>query len=669
MFVHYFIQISGLLLFACVLGGQTVILHGHKPSTVEVNAAHQLQADIQNVYPDEQVLVQDCTAPLPQQYQRLLIVGTRASNQRIHQLRASQQSPLLQLPLEPETFVLLSSLPQEACGTEVLYLIGADDRGTSYAVYEFSSRVLGIDALQYWTGKQPTAPEAFAIPEIALREPPPVFPRRGYFDNDSDMLANWKGRPLIVELDTWKEMINSLARLRYNYIDPHDLMGRPEFWTMEYYQNKVDYRTDLELLEQVIDYAHSKGMMVQIPMYLGWQFHHIDFDKIALSKHHDHWMAVYEYYLTATPLAKGDLFLARPRHPIWDHAYAPPEETKAGIKPGPLMTKMFQGLKGLIDQHCPGATLVCDLWREGRPMWQSGAFAPDRQIQMLWADHYGGDFKQWPKELKGYDFGIYIHAGIWKNHVIQDPLVHPIHAAIQQAVARGMTHNIFVNGQDFKHFILNLEVCARAAWDPVGFDPDAFYTEWTSRYFGAQASPLVVDSLKLLNQAHRALHGYKEITNAAVITLNSLAAGKLKITRLGNSEKTARALHLAEASLHTAQAALPWVPADAQLVYDDQIVFPASIYLDNIRLLRAVVAYAQWIQAGTPDAVRYDALAQQMRAALVKMRTTLNQGSQWKKWDGWTRCENFRVYTPPPTLELVDQLIERYRPPNRLADH
>ena len=69
------------------------------------------------------------------------------------------------------------------------------------------------------------------------------------------------------------------------------------------------------------------------------------------------------------------------------------------------------------------------------------------------------------------------------------------------------------------------------------------------------------------------------------------------------------------------------------------------------------------------DGVIPKALAQQMRAALVKRRTTLKQGSQWKKWDGWTRCENFRVYTPPPTLELVDQLIERYRPPNRLADH
>jgi len=45
---------------------------------------------------------------------------------------------------------------------------------------------------------------------------------------------------------------------------------------------------------------------------------------------------------------------------------------------------------------------------------------------------------------------------------------------------------------------------------------------------------------------------------------------------------------------------------------------------------------------------------------LVKMRTTLDQGSNWKKWDGWTKCENFRVYTPPPKIEQVDKIIKKY---------
>jgi hypothetical protein len=649
-----------LMLFAPAVNAQTIILHGDKPTDVELNAANDLKADIQRAYPDEAVQVQDCSIPLDEQYERIFILGTKQSNRLIQKLAAENKSKLLNDELGSETFVL-QTLPFSADESrKALYIIGADDRGTYYGVYEFSSRVLGIDALEYWTGKKPQAPEQFKIPELSFREKPPVFPKRGYFDNDNDMLANWKGRKLIVELDIWKEMINSLARMRYNYIDLHDTMGRAEFYEWDYYKNMVEYHTDLELLEQVIDYAHSKGMMVQIPMYLGWEFYHMDFDKISLSKHHDHWMDVYEYYLTKTPLAKGDLFLARPRHPVYDRAYKPADEKKAGIKPGPLMTEMFKGLKELIDRHCPGSTLVCDLWREGRPMWQSGEFAPDKEIQMLWADDYGGDFKQWPRDLKGYDFGIYIHAGIWKNHVIQDPLVHKISTAINEAVSKGMTNNIFVNGQDFKHFILNLEVCARTAWDSEGFDPDAFYTEWTSRYFGEKASPKVVKSLKLLNEAQKALHGYKEITNASVITLNSREKGKIKISRLGDEKITKKALGLAEASLQTAVDAASSVPEDAQLVYDDQIVFPATIYVDNIRLLRAVVRYGEFVKSGDKDKAAYDRYANDMRDALVKMRTTLDQGSKWKKWDGWTKCENFRVYTPPPDIEMMDKIIEKY---------
>ncbi len=55
-----------------------------------------------------------------------------------------------------------------------------------------------------------------------------------------------------------------------------------------------------------------------------------------------------------------------------------------------------------------------------------------------------------------------------------------------------------------------------------------------------------------------------------------------------------------------------------------------------------------------------DYYANNMRSALVKMRETLDEGSKWKKWDGWTKCENFRVYTPPPSIEQIDKIIKHY---------
>jgi hypothetical protein len=222
-----------------------------------------------------------------------------------------------------------------------------------------------------------------------------------------------------------------------------------------------------------------------------------------------------------------------------------------------------------------------------------------------------------------------------------------------------MTHNIFVNGQDFKHFILNLEVCSRLAWDPENFDPDEFYKEWTSRYFGKQASPLIINSLKLLNEAHTALAGYKDITTASVNTLNNIEKGEFVSSN--DFRSTLKGIGLAKASLETAITAASLVPEEAQLVYEDQIVFPATIYYDNIVLLETVTLYCQFLQSGIEDAKTYDIYANNMRNALIKMRNTLDEGSKWKKWEGWTKCENFRVYTPPPSIEFVDEVIMKYR--------
>ncbi|MEM6966697.1 MAG: hypothetical protein AAF573_18175, partial [Bacteroidota bacterium] len=321
-----------------VVNAQTLILYGEKASLVEQNAANDLKSDILHVYPKEEVIVKKCTTPLKNNYKRVIVIGTKQSNKVIRELYSKKQIELLENELEPETFVLQTLPSNDFIPVKALYIIGADDRGIYYGTYEFSEKVLGIDALEYWTGKKAQGPAKFNIPELSFREKPPVFPMRGYFDNDNDMLANWKDRKLIVEFDTWKEIINSLARLRYNYIDAHDLLGRPEFWVWDYYKNMTEYHTDLELVDKVFDYIHSKGMMIQIPMYLGWEFKHIDFDKICLTEHHNHWMEVYEYYLTQSPFGKGDIFLARPRHPIYDYAYSCEKEDQAGIKPGPLMT-------------------------------------------------------------------------------------------------------------------------------------------------------------------------------------------------------------------------------------------------------------------------------------------------------------------------------------------
>ena len=655
-----------LLLMVLFLEGnvcaQTFIFYGDQATPVQKNAALDLTHDLKRVSTNKINVGSYSAGKIPSEAEQVIFVGTPSSHSGIRELIRKGRLSIGPNDPGPEAFLLQSIRDYPKSGVTTLVIAANDDRGTLYGVYEFSRQFLGIDPLEYWTGKHPPKPKKFRIPSISFREKPPVFPLRGYFDNDDDLIANWTGKKLIIEFDLWKEMINSLARLRYNYIDLHDTFGRAEFWNWDYYKRMVPYHTDLNLIEKIIDYAHSKGMLVQAPMYLGWEFYHLDYDHICLSRYFDEWMSVYKYYLTETPIGKCDLFLQRPRDPWWDSAYRCPEETEAGIKPGPLMTKMFNGLLELVKTYRPGGKVICDLWAEGRTMWRAGEFNPDSSIDMLWADAGYGSYSEWPADFKGHRFGIYIHAGFWLNNVVQDPYPEVIQNSTREAVRRGLTHNYFVNGQNFKNFILNLESCARAAWAPDQFNAEKFYLEWAGRYFGKQAAPQVVESLKQFHRAHAPIGGFAKLLGHTVRLLNNLKEGKFKHTDPSPVEK---ALKFADQALTLAQQAEKNVPTESALVYDDQILFPEKIFLLNLRLALSVAELTNTAVAifdsSQDDFQRKTAiqklasLERDVQKRLSDLRQTLVRGSRWKKWAGWYDPTHFRVFTPPPTLADLQQ--------------
>jgi hypothetical protein len=639
--------IACLLCFTITLHSQVLVVYGDKADAIELNASKDLVADFKKASNEKVGLEQYSKGMNKAGYRNVIYVGTSSSNSFISNYINRQSAELFKAPLASETFVLKTIDPK----THVI--AGADTRGTFYGIYEFSNKVLGTDPNAYWIGYQQPLKQQINIPSLSFRKAPPVYKYRGYFDNDDDLLANFKGKKLTVEFDLWKEMINTVARLGYNYIDIHDLLGRPEYYLRDYYIKLTDYHTDLHLVGQVIDYAHSKGLLVQIPMYLGWEFKHITLDQTCLTKYYDLWMETYEYYLTKTPIGKADFFLQRPRHPFYDWAYKCPEETAQGIKTGDLMNKMFEGLYQLLQKYRPGSVLFCDLWSEGRPLWESGEFAPRKEIQMLWADGGHANFTEFPKDLKGYQFGIYIHAGVWYNNVTQSPYPDKIKEAAMLGIERKMTNNFLVNGQTFKDFLLNLTACGICAWNPVSFDPEAFYTQWTTRYFGATISADAVKILKLIYDANQPIGGFRNTMNNAVQLLNNM--GKKKYEYVSTS-KVDSSLTPAYQALKLSEQVLFKVTADKRVSYIDQVAYPSEIFYLDLKFLQSVVVLNNAL-AEKNDKVVVRQKATGVRNALVVLRNKLSAGSGWAKWNGFYKPENFRIHTPPPTIEMVDKII------------
>ena len=50
-----------------------------------------------------------------------------------------------------------------------------------------------------------------------------------------------------------------------------------------------------------------------------------------------------------------------------------------------------------------------------------------------------------------------------------------------------------------------------------------------------------------------------------------------------------------------------------------------------------------------------------LMSQLTRQLDHLNEGSKWKKWDGWTKPENFRVYTPHYTVVELENRLKKIK--------
>jgi len=74
-----------------------------------------------------------------------------------------------------------------------LILEGADMRGTIYAIYTFSEKVLGVPPLWYYSQWQPSVKESIKIPAaFDINYPSPQVKYRAFFPNDTDLFAPWR---------------------------------------------------------------------------------------------------------------------------------------------------------------------------------------------------------------------------------------------------------------------------------------------------------------------------------------------------------------------------------------------------------------------------------------------------------------------------------------------
>jgi hypothetical protein len=550
---------------------------------------------------------------------------------------------------------------------KIIVIAGSDVEGLQYSIYDYSHQVLGVDPFEYWTGKKPKKNDDldfFNFKNKTIK--PPLVPIMCYFENDVDELANYRGKKLEYDWESYTEMINSLVRIRYNSIQFFDMLGRPEFFVRpEYKALSPDYQVDVAYFDKMIDYAHLKGMKVQIDLSLGYQMRSLSIEEsYCWTTYKDKWIEAWKYYFEKTPIGKADIFSLRPRHQVWDWEYI----SNCGEDKTAVFNEVYVELGKLINHYKPEATKIAFCYHDGMEMFNED-FNPPKDWTVVWCDDGFGDFDHLPKSTKGYDFGTYMHAGFWKNHTVHNPYPMKVDIIMKKMFNDyGADKYCQVNGQNFRPFLFNLEAYSEVCNNPAEFNGENFYKSWTKRYFSEKAAKYAVESMKVLHKAQVGRNGYVqhlwEISEATSYLSNSPLErpGKepvpYRYDRVYNDiDNLKRELDMFQQAVTTAENGAK-VNKKNKEFYNSYILLPVTLYADLIKFERTLHQIAL-LKKGFEDTCNRDLIIKAL-LLLDKAETQLGvvyknslEGDGNPKWENWYNPEIRRPNNGFPKMEDI----------------
>ncbi len=658
-----FISIS-CAMFSCVNNDSVFIITGENVSTAEILAVNHLKRDLESVS-GKIVSIIDTKKAIPAKGV-IFVVGTPASNSTISEL------------VKNKVLILTENFPGNRGGIwarvnlengrECVVLAGSDVQGTQYAVYDYCQKVLGIDPLEYWTGKLPDPDKTFDPFNFSNKIiAPPAIPILCYFENDVDELANLKTPLLEYDWESYTEMINALVRLKYNAIHLFDMLGRPEFFQREEYSLiRNDYEVRLSYIDSLINYAHDMGMKVEIDLSLGYKIKPMSQDKADCWKNNkEEWINTWKYYFEKTPLRKADIFSFRPRNQVWDWEY----KSSCGEDKTEVFNEVYAVLGDLIDNYKPDAIKVATCYADGMEMFNNN-FSPPKDWIIAWSDDGWGGFANLPENTRGYDFGTYMHAGFWKNHTVHDPYPEKIDTVMKMMLHHYQANKYLeVNGQQFRPFLINIEAFSAMANKPETFDGELFYKEWAERYFGEKAAVFAIQSMKKLHEAQFGKVSYVQHLSEIKQTIGYL--GNISVGRVGNPYVQARyekvevnfqhvekRFELLKLALADAENGLEFINSK-NTFYHDYILLPVQLYLDllTFEITLNKMAFLKKTFEETGDRNKLKEALQLLESARKELKMVYERslsGDKNSRWNGWYDPVKRRPNNGFPTMEMLD---------------
>lgn len=387
-----------------------------------------------------------------------------------------------------------------------VHLRGADMRGQIYAIYSFCERVLGVPALWFYSGWEPTVRQTIAIDKSAnTKWGQPQVRFRAWFPNDTDLFMPW--RRLSQEND--EMWMQTMLRLKLNTVELEA--------TVSYEGQKLN--RGAQLLKKyglILTSHHHVAMNNNFQNWDGYwrKVRGMEPPKLLLSNM-DRIREFWQYNIETVLKNKQEniwqiSFRGISDQPFWAAFSDAPEgdSLRAEVINRMLETELEMIRKSTGEKH---PLVRITFYDELSDMLAKGYLKPPTGKNILWTfvaarrDHYpNDDLVNLDTRKTNINLGYYMNLQFTStgSHLATAEGPWKMEYNYRYVASKAPLLFSVVNAGNIREHIVEMAANASMLWDMKAYDTDAFLHSFMGQYFGEENADAVSDLLRQYYNAY-----------------------------------------------------------------------------------------------------------------------------------------------------------------------
>ncbi len=370
--------------------------------------------------------------------------------------------------------------------TNRIYLEGYDLRGTIYAIYTFSEKILGIPPLHDWASWVPVKMNSISVPastDFFFKSPQVRY--RAFLTNDEDYFTPWR-KAADGNENIWLETV---LRLKLNTVETANTV-QPGYKISANAYRINDYGL-------VLTSHHTNGLNTSFSSWDSYwkEVRKVEPPKLLLSNE----QAIRDFFkYNAETVQKSGIenlwtlaFRGKGDQPFWSVF----EDAPAGDKErADVINKMLQiqldDIKEVTGNPNPYVRLT--FYDELASLMAKGYLKPPVSENIIWTycsgrrDHYPYD------DIVNFDTSKPVKLGFYMNFQFTSTGAHVAPAEgpwkmefnYRYVNSKSPLYFSVINAGNIREFVMEISANAKMLWDYDGYNSDQFVLDYARQYYG-----------------------------------------------------------------------------------------------------------------------------------------------------------------------------------------